>query len=372
MTAPQPRKIDSTHDVRVIRRPEQVEQLSSREARELGKVADRFAFRATDYYLDLIDWEDPDDPIRRLILPDVRELQEAGDLDPSNEASNTVVRGLQHKYGDTALILTADTCTAYCRYCFRKRLFLRHNDEAVPRLDAAFDYVRRNRQITDVLLTGGDPLVLPTDRLAPTLRRFASLPHVRTVRIGTKTPAFNPHRILGDGTLLDVVEEVTQAGTAVYLMAHFDHPRELTDDACAAVRAMQSAGAFGVNQCPLVRGINDDAEVLTELFEATTELGIPQYYVFQGRPTTGNGPFQLPIVRGWEIFQEARSCCSGLSRRARFAMSHATGKVEVVGVDDRRIYLRYHRARDAQDESRVLIARRDDGALWLDDLDIAG
>jgi len=356
--------------IRSIRRPSASPDIPAALGRTLDKVAERYAFLATDYYLGLIDWDDPADPIRRLIIPDAAELHDWGELDASNEAANTVVQGVQHKYHDTALILAAATCGGYCRYCFRKRLFMRQNEEVVQDLGPAYQYVARHQEITDVLLTGGDPLVLPTECLAPILRRFAAMPHVRTVRVGSKLPAFNPYRLLDDEVLHDTIAAVSAAGTAVYLMAHFDHPRELTDLACNGIRAVQRAGAHVVNQCPLIRGVNDDVETLAELFEAATELGMPQYYVFQGRPTAGNRPYTVPLVRGWQLFDAARRRCSGLSRRARFAMSHASGKIEVLGVDDRHVYLRYHRARNAADESRVLIARRDDQAGWLDDLDL--
>jgi KamA family protein len=337
-------------------------------ARELEPVAAKYAFRTNDYYLGLIDWADPDDPIRRLIIPHPSELTEWGDLDASNEAANTVVQGLQHKYQDTALVLAACTCGAYCRYCFRKRLFMRHNEEAAQDFAPAFAYVARHAQITDVLLTGGDPLVLPTSRLAPLIRRFAAIRHVRTVRVGSKMLAFNPFRILDDHDLLELIERVVHRGTAIYIMAHFDHPRELTDPARDAIRALQEAGAHVVNQCPLIRGVNDDPDVLAELFETATELGAPQYYLFQGRPTAGNEPYEVPLVEGWHLFDRARNRCSGLSRRVRYAMSHATGKVEILGVDDAHVYLRYHRARDPRDESRVLVRARDDQAHWLDEL----
>jgi len=204
----------------------EIPQIPPRLARKLAEVGQRYAFRVNDYYLDLIDWNDPDDPIRRLVIPDPAELDDGhGRLDASNEAANTVVRGVQHKYRDTALVLTAATCAAYCRYCFRKRLFMRHNEETARDFTPAYDYIARHGEITDVLLTGGDPLVLSTRRLGPIMRRFAAMPHVRTIRVGSKMPAFYPFRILDDLALLDLISGITSRDTAVYLMAHFDHPR---------------------------------------------------------------------------------------------------------------------------------------------------
>lgn len=358
--------------VRPVRRIADIPQIPPRHRRRLEEVASRYAMRVNDYYLDLIDWDDPADPIRRLVIPDVGELADWGQLDASDEAAHTVARGVQHKYPDTALVLTASTCAAYCRYCFRKRLFMRHNEETARDFEPAFAYIERRPEITDVLLTGGDPLVLPTRRLGPVVRRFAAMAHVHTIRIGSKMPAFDPFRILDDPSLLALIRTVTSRDTAVYLMAHFDHPRELTSAARDAIRAVQDAGAHVVNQCPLVRGVNDDPEVLAELFESMTRLGAPQYYLFQGRPTAGNRAYAVPLVEGWELFDAARRRCSGLSRRVRYSMSHATGKIEVLGVDRSRIWLRYHRARDRGLESRLLTCRRDDHAFWFDDLTVVG
>jgi lysine 2,3-aminomutase len=348
----------------------EIPQIPSLEARRLDRVARQYAFRVNDYYLDLIDWSDPADPIRRLVIPDAAELNEWGRLDASDEAANTVAHGVQHKYRDTALVLTASTCAAYCRYCFRKRLFMRHNTETARDFQPAYDYIARHEEITDVLLTGGDPLVLKTQRLAPVMRRFAGMAHIRTLRIGSKIPAFYPFRILDDPSLMKLISDVVDQGTAVYLMAHFDHPRELTEAAREAIASLQQAGAHVVNQCPLIRGVNDDPEVLADLFETMTELGAPQYYLFQGRPTSGNQAYDVPLVEGWTVFDRARRKCSGLSRRMRYSMSHATGKIEVLGVDDSHIWLRYHRARDAALESKVMVCERDDEAFWLDDLEV--
>ena len=367
-----PPEHQSPRKVRHYRSVAQVPRLSDRETATLRRVETVYAFRANDYYLGLIDWDDPDDPIRRLVIPDIEEMADWGRLDASNEAANTVAPGVQHKYRDTALVLAAPTCAAYCRYCFRKRLFMADNEEADLDLGPAVAYVARHKEIRDVLLTGGDPLVLSTDRLLDVVERCAAVPHVRVVRIGSKTVAFNPYRVLDDPALPARLGRVVAGGTAVYLMAHFDHPRELTEPARAGLRMLQDAGISIVNQCPLIRGVNADAGVLTELFTTMSVLGAPQYYLFQGRPTAGNEPFAVPLVEGWRMFDAARRRCSGLARRARFCMSHADGKIEVVGIDRQRIYCRFHRARDPEQESAMIVCRRDDRAHWLDDLQRVG
>jgi KamA family protein len=349
----------------------QIDEIPGEERERLAAVAERYAFRTNDYYLGLIDWSNPDDPIRRLIVPHEDELCDWGDLDASNEAANTVMPGVQHKYGDTALLLAVEACGGYCRYCFRKRLFMRDNHEVSRDLDQGIDYVAEHPEITDVLLTGGDPLLLSTEKLTAILMRLREIPHVRQIRIGTKMPAFNPFRILDDPDLIDLIHDESGPGGRIYMMCHFDHPREFTEPAIESVDRLVRAGAMAVNQCPMVAGVNDSIDVMQELFETTASVGCPQYYVFQGRPTEGNEPYEVPIVRGWGIISQARRAVSGLSRRARFCMSHESGKVEVCGVDDEHIYTRYHRAKDPANEDRFMVFKRDDDAFWLDQLEPA-
>jgi KamA family protein len=324
--------------------------------------------RSSEYYSSLIDWDDPADPLRRLVAPDDLELETFGSLDPSNESANTVAPGLQHKYRDTALLLVADTCAGYCRYCFRKRLFAPERSEALRDRRPALNYIRQTPQITDVLLTGGDPLTLSTRALKAVVDDVSAIPHVRAVRIGSKIPAFNPARITDDSDLLELIRQTVARGCSVHVMTHFDHPRELTTQAVEAIEMLRSAGATCLNQCPVTRGINDDSSVLAELFELTTAVGCPQYYLFQCRPTTGNSHFVLPLERAFEVVSEARARVSGLSRRARFCISHESGKIEIVGMDDLHVFARYHRAKDPSDDGRMLVYRRNAEAIWLDQL----
>lgn len=334
----------------------------------LDAVARKYKFRANDYYLKLIDWRDPADPIRRIVIPDPVELAPWGTLDASNESAHTVGPGVQHKYVQTVLLLVNEICAAYCRYCFRKRLFLEGNDETSMEVEPGCRYIESHPEVTNVLLTGGDPLILGTKRLAAILERLRRIPHVRILRIGSKLPAFNPFRILEDPELPEVLGRYSLPDRRIYLMAHFDHPREITPEAIDAVDRLLRAGVIVVNQCPLLRGINDDPRVLGELFRTLSFIGAPQYYLFQGRPTAGNLGYRIPIVEGWRIFQEAQRGISGLAKRARLVMSHETGKIEVLAVTDDQILLRYHRARDPSDRGRILVYRRNDQAAWLDEL----
>ena len=354
--------------MRYIKKLIDIPQLSEQERTALQPVADAYAFRVSDYYLKLIDWNDPDDPIRRLVIPRADELNDWGALDASNEAANTVARGVQHKYPDTALLLCNEVCGAYCRYCFRKRLFMNDNDEAIKDLTAGYAYIREHPEITNVLLTGGDPLLLSTRRLTEIIENLRAIEHVQIIRIGTKMTAFAPDRVTGDPALLEMLAKYSTPHKRIYFMNHFDHPRELTDEAIDGLDQLIRAGVILTNQCPMIAGINDDPEVLSELFRKLSWIGCPPYYVFQGRPTAGNDPYKVSIVRGWEIFRQALRRGAGLARRARFVMSHETGKIEVLAVDAEKIYMRYQRAKDAELRGRFLVYERNDEAYWLDDL----
>lgn len=363
---PPPRK------VKYVKHLDEVEGIPEHVRVALRGVAEKYVFRANDYYLGLIDWQDERDPIRQLILPRVEELQAWGTLDASNEASVTVARGVQHKYPRTVLLLCNEVCGAYCRYCFRKRLFMDDNDEVSLDVSQGIDYIRSQPNVTNVLLTGGDPLLMSTRKLRDIFQRLREIEHVQIIRIGTKMPAFNPWRVLDDEELLAAIRRFSTPQKRIYVMAHFDHPRELTDEAIAGINALLEAGAIVVNQCPLIRGVNDDVDTLSRLFQTLARIGVPPYYVFQGRPTEGNAPYEVPLVEAFGLFDQARRRASGLGRRARFCMSHESGKVEVVGVDAAHIYLRYHQAKNPEDEGRFLVCRRDDQAYWLDHLEVVG
>ena len=349
-----------------------LDALPEAERAALAEVGERYAFRVNDYYLQLIDWSDPHDPIRQLVIPRQEELADYGALDASNEAAVTVAHGAQHKYTDTALLLCNEVCSAYCRYCFRKRLFMNDNDEATTDIGAGLDYIAEHPEITNVLLTGGDPLLMSTRRLESIFSRLRAIPHVRIIRIGSKLPAFDPTRILNDEELRASFRRHSRGDRRIYLMAHFDHPRELTPTAEAGIEAALDAGVICVNQCPLIRGVNDSAQVLGDLYSRLSYIGCPPYYLFQGRPTAGNLPYEVPVARGWRIFQAAVSQGSGLARRARYVMSHATGKIEILAVADGTAYLRYHQAKDPADLGRFLIRRCDDRAAWLDEMPETG
>ncbi len=358
-----------TKRVKYVRRLDKVSNIPPDLLERLAPVTREYVFRANDYYLDLIDWDDPEDPIRQLIIPREEELRDWGKLDASNEQSVTVAHGVQHKYIDTVLLLCNEVCGAYCRYCFRKRLFMDDNDEVTNDVSAGIAYIADHPEVTNVLLTGGDPLLMSTRRLVEIFDALRGIEHVRIIRIGSKMPAFDPWRVQRDEELQAAFRKYSTPEQRIYLMAHFDHPRELTPEAVAGIDTCIRNGVICVNQCPVLRGINDDPYTLAEMYERLSFIGCPPYYLFQGRPTAGNEPYEVPIVEGWQIFQKALSLGSGLARRARFVMSHESGKVEILGVGEEHMYLRYHQAKDPDDLGRFLVRRRDDSAYWLDQLE---
>ena len=355
--------------VKYVTKIKQLERLSKQEQAGLKKVTERFAFRSNDYYLSLIDWDDPDDPIRQIIIPHIQELDEYGRLDPSDEESYTIMPGLEHKYNSTALFLISNVCDGICRYCFRKRVFIKSQSEYLRDLPAAMEYVKGHNEITNVLLTGGDPLMLKPSKLENIIRQLREIAHVRIIRIGTKTPAFNPYRIVDNPALLEMIAKYSTEWKKIYIMTHFVHPRELTDLAVKSVHLLQQAGAVICNQMPLIKGLNDNPEVLAELLGKLSFIGATPYYIFQCRPAVGNRAYTVPIEQGYEIVERAKAQVSGLAKRTRFVISHSTGKIEIVGRNEGLVYFKYHRAAKDEDNGRFLAFKSNPNACWLDDYD---
>lgn len=340
------------------------------ENERLQEIVKKYPFKCTEYYLGLIQSFNDADPIARIVLPHEDEILEWewGALDPSNEKAYTVLPGLQHKYDSTVLMLISGNCAGLCRYCFRKRLFLDgRRPEVLKDLDEALSYIRLHTEITNVILSGGDALMLPTSRLKEVISRLREIDHIGIIRLGTKVPAYFPQRIINDQELLELIRCYSTPEKRIYVMAHFDHPRELTPEALRACNLLLKAGAVLLNQTPLIRGINDDPEILASLFRKLTFAGIAPYYVFQCRPTIGNRPYAVPIEEGYQIFETARGLVSGLAKRARFTMSHEKGKLEILALTSENVIFKFHRAADNRDTGKIITFRRNPDAYWLDD-----
>jgi len=346
-----------------------INDLSVSEHAALKKVTEVYRFRANEYYLNLINWNLPRDPIRRTIIPNVGELEGWGTLDPSDEKTNYVCQGLQHKYRDTVLFLIANECESLCRYCFRKRIFNAGRNEAAIDYSHGLRYIESHPEIKNVILSGGEPLLLPTRQLRNILNRLSEINHLQSIRIGTKMPAFNPYRILNDSDFLKLIRSYSDSRHRLYFITHFNHSRELTVQAIEALGLLIEAGAILCNQTPIVRGINDSTEDLRKLLNLLTAVGNVPYYIFINRPTSGNKHFAVPLVKAFNIFSRAKAGMTGIAKRARMVLSHSSGKSEIVGISDDKIYLRYHQARALEDESRIIEYQRNDEAYWIDELD---
>ena len=346
---------------------DKIPQLSETEREKLKKVTEKFVFRVNDYYLNLIDWNDPADPIRKLVIPNEAELEDYGRWDASDEDTNYVVPGCQHKYKTTALLVVSEVCGAYCRYCFRKRLFRQDVKEAMSDVEPGLQYIAQHPEINNVLLTGGDPLILATPKLRMILERLRAIDHVKIIRIGSKLPVFNPMRIYEDEELLDAIRRHSTPEKRIYIMAHVNHPRELTPEAGRAFEALHQAGAIVVNQTPVLKGINDDADVLAELLDKLSWMGATPYYFFINRPVRGNRDFVLPLETVYRLVESAKAKTSGLGKRVRLVMSHTSGKIEILAIENGKAYLKYHQSRDGQ-FGRFMVLDCPPDAAWFDDL----
>lgn len=346
-----------------------IESIPEDKREKLRAITEKFVFRINDYYLSLIDWNDPEnDPIYRLIIPNERELDEYGKWDASDEHTNYVAQGCQHKYGTTALLLVSEVCGAYCRFCFRKRLFRNDVHETSMEVGKGVEYIANHPEINNVLLTGGDSLILATRKIRRILEMLREVPHVKIIRFGTKLPSFNPMRIYEDEELLQTLSQFSMPDKRLYVMAHFNHPRELTDEAYRAIEALQRAGVILVNQTPVLRGINHEPEVLAELLDKLSWAGVTPYYFFQNRPVAGNASFVLSFKEAYKVIEAAKARTSGLGKRIRYVMSHTSGKIEILGIDQGKIYLKYHQARNPDYYGHFMVLDCPDDATWFDDL----
>ncbi|NRA95048.1 MAG: lysine 2,3-aminomutase [Planctomycetes bacterium] len=296
------------------------------------------------------------------------------------------VAGVQHKYKQTVLFFpsSGQTCHAYCSYCFRWAQFVGLEDLkfAARESNRLVEYLRAHKEVTSVLITGGDPMIMKTALLRryiePILR--AGLDHVTSIRIGTKALAFWPYRFTsGDDAddLMRLFGEIRDAGKGLALMAHYSHPRELEPaSAQAAIRRVIDAGATVRCQAPLIRHVNDNHHAWANMWKAQVRLGAVPYYMFVERDTGACNYFEVPLARAYRIFTRAYNMCSGLERTVRGpSMSATPGKVLVDGItriaDEDVFSLRFVQGRNPDWVNRPFHARFDPHATWLDDLEPA-
>lgn len=341
--------------------------LSEEAYEQAVKTAEDHPFQTTRYYMNLIDSNDPDDPIRKMQFPTLLESSTEGFEDTSGEADNTVAQGLQHKYERTALLLSTSVCYMYCRHCFRKRLVGMNSEEILRSFDEAFDYIKDHPQINNVLISGGDSFTLANSTIRYMLEKLYSLEHIEFIRFGTRVPVVLPQRISEDQELLDILEEYAKV-KQIYVVTQFNHPRELTEEAVKAAQALQSRGIIILNQTVLLKGVNADPLVLGDLMRRMVNIGINPYYVFQCRPVKGvKNIFQLPLLEAVDIVEKAKSEVSGLGKRFRFAMSHVSGKIEILGRMGNYVLFKQHQSPDKNAMGEMFFVEADDKLAWLPD-----
>jgi KamA family protein len=397
--------------------------LSATERLAIRAVGMVLPFRTNSYVVDtLIDWDAaPDDPIFRLVFPQAAMLP-AADVDriaclltngaPEAELRRAVheirmrlnphpagqlalnvpelgdepLPGVQHKYHETVLVFPkqGQTCHAYCTYCFRWAQFVDEPDlkMATSDIDRIIGYLRAHREVTSVLITGGDPMIMGSG----VLRRYVEpllgpgLDHVESIRIGSKSLGYWPQRYVTDPDADDTLrlfEQVVATGRSLAFMAHFSHPRELEPGVAAdAVRRIRDTGAIIRTQAPLIRSINDDASTWTGMWRTQVRMGMVPYYMFIERDTGPQDYFAVPLAHAYQIFSDAYRGVSGLARTVRGpSMSATPGKVCLDGITElagQRVFVMHMiQARDPGLVGTPFFARFDPDATWISDLEPA-
>lgn len=269
-----------------------------------------FPISITPYYLGLIDAHDPGCPIRRQVVPAAEEGQAVrGDLrDPLGEEAHEVAPELVQRYPDRALLLVSDRCAVYCRFCTRSRMVgAGGGPRSLDKLQPALDYLAAHPDVRDVIVSGGDPLAMTTGRLVRIIEALRRVPSVETIRLATRVPVVLPQRIT------DELLERLRPHHPLWVMTHFNHPKELTDESCAALRRLADAGFPVMNQTVLLRGVNDSVEVLTALFRGLVRQRARPYYLLQTDPVSGTGHLRTPVQTGIDLMERLQGRLSGIA-----------------------------------------------------------
>jgi KamA family protein len=402
----------------------QLQSLPESVRHDIRVVGNVLPFKSNRYVVDhLIDWDRaPDDPMFQLTFPQRGMLspEHYGRIDallqakaepavlraavddirltlnphPGGQMDHNVpslhgrpLPGMQHKYRETVLFFPSQgqTCHAYCTFCFRWPQFVSMEGQrfAMREGELLREYVESQPEVSDVLFTGGDPMIMKTrvlrDYLEPLIEAGAA-PNVRTIRIGSKALAYWPQRFVSDDDadeLISLFRRVVNSGRQLALMAHFSHPAELESPVVIeAIQRLRRAGVQIRTQTPLLRHINDDADTLATMWRRQAQLGCIPYYLFVERDTGAHRYFELPLEAAWETFRSAYSKVSGVARTVRGpSMSATPGKVQILGVteagSEKVFVLRFLQARNPEWVGRPFFAKYDPEALWLDDLEPA-
>lgn len=405
-----------SHNFRSIK---QLRDFSEKHLHAIETASAVIPFKTNNYVVnELIDWDNiPNDPIYTLTFPrremlkpshfrtistalqknlshdefllHSRKVLNKLNPDPSTQSANVPtlngkkLHGAQHKYRETVLLFpqAGQTCHAYCTFCFRWVQFsgLAQSKFMSKEASSVAEYIREHPHVTDLLITGGDPMIMNAKTLSSYIEPFLSrdIPHLRTIRIGSKTLAYWPYRYLSDpdsDDILRLFEKIVKTGHNLAFMAHFNHPVELSTKAVQkAIKRIQSTGAQIRTQSPLLKNINDKPRIWNEMWRRQIDLNCIPYYMFIARDTGAKHFFAVPLRRCWQIFREAYQRISGLCRTVRGPVMSATpGKVQIIGVSEIRgekvFVLTFIQGRNSEWVERPFFATYDNQATWLKDL----
>ena len=287
---------------------EQVIKLSSQEEAGIKKASGRLSMSITPYWASLIDPDDPTCPLRRQSVPVIEEtiVSPHEMIDPCAEDRDSPAPHLVHRYPDRVLLLATEHCAMYCRHCTRRRLVGDHaEDNSVGRFDAAVEYIKSNRKIRDVLISGGDPFILEDEAIEELLKKIRSVSHVELLRIGTRTPVTLPQRIT------EKLVNMLQKYAPIWVSIHFNHPKEITKRCKIACDMLSDAGVPLGSQTVLLKGINDRPYIMKKLMHELLQIRVRPYYIYQCDPVRGTQHFRTPVAVGINIMEKLRGHTSG-------------------------------------------------------------
>ncbi|MBE0424442.1 MAG: lysine 2,3-aminomutase [Lutibacter sp.] len=298
------------HAIRDIPTLEKVIILTDEEKENLSKTLKKFKMAITPYYAALMDKEDKNCPVRMLAVPALNELfVDASDLDdPLHEDVDSPVPGLTHRYPDRALLLVTHECSMYCRHCTRRRIVGDSSEKMDNKhLEQAFEYIRNTPQLRDIVISGGDPLILSDEKLDYILTELRKIDHIEIIRIGSRMPVVLPQRIT------DEFCKMLKKHHPIYVNTHFNHPKEITEDAKIACEKLANSGVNVGNQSVLLRGINDCSNIMKKLVHELLRIRVRPYYIYQCDLSEGISHFRTTISKGIEIIENLRGHTSGLA-----------------------------------------------------------
>ena len=396
----------------------QIGKLLENDIEAIDVVGQVLPFKANNYVIEqLIDWDNiPNDPIFTLTFPRkemlsksnynrIKELTPTSDIEKLKSTVNDIrmklnpnpagqkrniptidgqkLHGVQHKYRETALFFPSQgqTCHAYCTFCFRWPQFTGMNGMkfAMREADLLHKYLLKNKKTTDILFTGGDPMTTSAKIMSAYIEPLLTkeFEHIRNIRIGSKSLSYWPYRFLTDrdaDDMLELFEKIKKSGKHLAFQAHFNHPKELsTDTVKQAIERIQNTGAIIRTQSPLLRYINDNHKIWSEMWSEQVRLGLIPYYMFIARDTGSKAFFEVPLTKAWDIFRKAYSNVSGIARTVRGpSMSAEPGKIHIIGVSEingeKVFVLRFLQCRNPQIVDIPFFAKYDNKATWFEEL----